>query len=281
MTRVWHNTHLTPAVRIGQDRRITGGLIHDGKLRETRTEVVYVTPKSWGGGSIYGSFCFEMEWREIAKNRRLYWVEENLSYENPISRFLLSWNEVSHLPVTPYDPEVDDGPLRLFGGRWFWMGSSVPEIVVDDPINTISLTQLTFDTHRDGYCHPTRGTSCRERGVGGSWDAQTSFLARLLGDPAIGMEDLMVRDGAFTHGVYSALVTLYRRLFSKQAWGGPLADDELGRDAVVSACFAYHLGDRERSRRMLGLLETEDRAERVFLELIRDRFAFPSFAWQD
>lgn len=72
MTTVWHNTHLTPAVRIAQDRRITGGLIYDGKLRDTRTEVVYLTQKYWPDGNIYGSFCFEVEWAEIAKNRALY-----------------------------------------------------------------------------------------------------------------------------------------------------------------------------------------------------------------
>lgn len=278
---VWHNTHLSPALRIAEDRRISGGLIYEGKLQQTRTEVVYLTPKTWGGGSIYGSFCFEAVWSEIAKGRKLYWVEENASYQNPISRFLLSWYDVSHLPVTPYDPVHDTGPLRRVGDKWWWLSTTVPEIVVDDPLYTISLLQLKFDTHRDGYCHHTRGNSCREKGVGGSWDAQTSFLARLLADPSLGMEDLLVRDGGFTHGVYGGLSTLYRRLFSGQSWAGPVDDDERGLDCVTAACVAYHLGDRPRAKRLLGMLDAEGRAERLFLEAIRSRFAFPTFNWMD
>jgi hypothetical protein len=281
METVWHNTHLVPAIRIGQDRRISGGLIYDGKLRQSRTEVVYVTPKPWGGGSIYGSFCFQMEWVEIAKGRQLYWVEENLAHENPISRFLLSWNDVSALPVTPYDPTRDNGPLRLSGDRWFWLSTTVPEIVIDDVIYTISLSRLTFDLHRDGYCHPTRGFSCRERGHRGSTDAQTSFVARLLGDPAVGLEDLLVSDGSLTPGVYGALSTLYRRLLGKRNWGGPIDDYTLATDTVTSACLAYHLGEPDRAKRLLDMIDSDERAETVFRDLIRRRFAFEAFDWQD
>jgi hypothetical protein len=278
MTTVWHNTHLVPALRIAEDRRISGGLVEDGKLHETRTEVVYVTPKSWGDGSIYGSFCFEMPWAELAKGRHLYWVEENVNVQNPISRFLLSWDGASRLPVTPYDPESDDGPLRRVGGRWFWLSTIVPEIVVDDPIFTINMTQLSFDLHRDGYCHPRRW-SCSERGPGGSSDAQTSFLARMLADPRIEMQDLLVRGEGFTHGVMGPLMTLDRRLCLKQAWGGPIVDDVRATDAITAACLAYHHGERERAKRLMGLIDTEARAERLFLEVIRGRFGLPGFIW--
>lgn len=279
MTTVWHHTHLTPALRIAEDRKISGGLIYEGKLRDTRTEVVYLTPKTWGGGSIYGSFCFEASWKEIAKGRNLYWVEENTTYQNPISRFLLSWNDVEHLPVTHYDPERDVGPLRQIGDKWFWLNTIVPEIVVDDPVYTTSMLRLTFDTHREGYCHPTRGWSCCERGAGGSMDAQASFMARVLSDHSLGMEDLMVKDGVLGFSMISGLTTLYRRLMGKQSWGGPVADDTIGMDAFTSACLAYHLGDRERGRRLLGLIDTEERAERLFLEAVRSRFSVPTFNW--
>lgn len=281
MVTVSHNTHLSPALRIAEDRCITGGLIYEGKLGETRSEFVYLTPKTWGGGSIYGSFCFEAEWKEIATNRALYWVEEKTGYQTPICRFLLSWYDVTHLPVTRYDPELDNGPLRLVDGRWFWLNSVVPEIVVDDPIHTISLLRLTFDTHRDEYCHHTRGANCRERGAGGSGDAHTSFVARLLGDESLGMDDLIVMDGSLTFGVYNGFASLWRRLFGGQSWGGPVADDVVGVDLVSSACLAYHFGDRDRARRLIGQMDTEARADRLFLEAIRTRLSFPTFNWND
>jgi hypothetical protein len=155
----------------------------------------------------------------------------------------------------------------------------VPEIVVDDPVYTTSMLRLTFDTHREGYCHPTRGSSCRERGAGGSIDAQASFMARILSDPTLGMEDLMVKDGVLGFSMTSGLTTLHRRLIGKQSWCGPVADDTIGMDVFTSACLAYHLGDRERGRRLLGLIDTEERAERLFLEAIRDRFGVPTFNW--
>lgn len=281
MTMVWHNTHLTPALRIAEDHRIAGGLIYEGKLRETRTEVVHVTPKTWGGGSIYGSFCFETAWTDLAASRKLYWVEENHSYANPICRFLLSWYDVGHLPVVPYDPETHDGPLRLVNGKWFWLSTIVPEIVVDDPIYTSTVTQLTFDRHREDYCHYTRSQSCREMGVSGSGAAQASFVARLVGGGALGMEQLIVRDGTLTAGVYNALQSLWGSLFKRHEWGGAIADDLIATDAISGACLAHHLGDPDRAKRLMSLIDTEERAERLFLDLIRTRLDFPAFKWLD
>lgn len=179
------------------------------------------------------------------------------------------------------DPENADGPLRLVGGKWYWLSSSVPEIVVVDDIPVVSLTRLAFEKHREIYCHLDRGGSCREKGHSGSLDADVSFVAHLLGSGAMGMDDLMVRDGGFGFGVEGGFTSLWVRLFRGHEWGGPLADDVTAVDAITSACRAYCAGDRDKAKRLMALIDTEERAERLFLDLIRTRFDIPGYTWRD
>lgn len=272
---------MIPAIRIAEDRQISVSLIYDGKLRESRTEVAYLSPKRWGGGSIYGSFCFDVSWAAISEHRKLYWVEANRAFRNPIARFLLSWHDVGRLDVTPYDPTKDNGPLRAVGDKWYWLDSSVPEIVIDDPIPASDLVRLIFDDHRQGYCNYTKNSSCPEMDAGKCLEAQASFIARLLGGGALGLEELMVDGTGFAWGVYGAFQTLWRRLFSKRMWGGPVTADEIALDIIVGACLAYNAGERERAQRLMDLIDTEERAERMFCDLIRARFEFPTFKWDD
>jgi hypothetical protein len=279
-TGVWHYTHMMPAVRIAEDQQISGRLIYDGKLLATRTEVAYLSPKQWGGGSIYGSFCFEASWPEIHGPRKLYWVEENRSYQNPIARFLLSWNDMTRLPVTPYDPTTDDGPLRLVGDKWYWLKTCVPEIVIDDPVPFSALRRLTFDSHRQGYCHHTKSRSCSEMDAAKRMDVQTSFVARLVGGGAIGLQDLMVDGDDFAWGVRSGFTYLWLRLFKGHSWDGPIADDVGAADLIAGACLTYHAGDVGRAKRLMALIDTEERAERIFRDMIRKRFDFPTFDWE-
>lgn len=276
---VWHYTHMLPAIRIAEDRQISVGLIYDGKLLATRTEVAYLSPKRWGGGSIYGSFCFEASWPKIQQHRKLYWVEENRKYQNPIARFLLSWHDVKDLPVTPYDPTTDDGPLRLVGDKWYWLNTCVPEIVIDDPIPFSQLTRLTFESHRQGYCHHTKSRTCSEMDAAKRIDVQTAFVARLVGGGAIGLEDLMVDGDDFAWGVYNGFSYLWRRMFKANGWGGPIANDVAAADVIGGACLAYHSGDKDQAKRLMALIDTEERAERLFREMIRTRFDFPTFDW--
>ena len=50
-----------------------------------------------------------------------------------------------------------------------------------------------------------------------------------------------------------------------------------GRRRYIGACMAYHVGHRDEAKRLICMIDTEDRANRVFQEMIRTRLAFPTF----
>jgi len=79
-------------------------------------------------------FEFEIDWADVSVDRKMYWVDENRSRASAIYRFMLSANDLSALPVTPYYPVTDNGPIRQVGDQWLWATGYAAEIVVDDDV---------------------------------------------------------------------------------------------------------------------------------------------------
>lgn len=277
---LWHGTHLTAALRIAEDRMIAGGLIYDGKLLETRTEVIYFSPNTWGDGSRYGSFQFEIEWKTLIDGRSLYWVEPIRAYQIPIYRFLVSRHDVRHLPVVPYNPDIDEGPLRRAGDQWFWATGWAAEIVIDEAVPVHDLSRLRFEKHHDNYCSEWwLSGSCREKGWSGSWNAHAKLAACLLGRPLKTLNDLLVENDLVSSGVEGALSQLWVKLIKGAKYGGPISADDAATDLVRAACLTFHAGDLERARRTIGLIDTQERADQALLTAIIQEFGIPSFDW--
>lgn len=271
---------MTSALRIAEDRMISGGLIYDGKLRDTRTEVIYFSPNTWGNGSRYGSFQFEINWSTLIDGRSLYWVEAIRDYQIPIYRFLVSRRNVSHLPVQAYDPELDTGPLRRMGDEWYWATGSAAEVVIDEAVPVHDISRLRFDKHHDDYCSEWwLNGKCPEKGWSGSWNAHAKLVACLLGRPLKTLNQLLVEHDILAFGVESALSQVWVRLINGRKFGGSITDDETATQLILSALLTFHAGDTDGARRIIDLIDTRERAERVLLEAIRQRFDTPSFNW--
>lgn len=51
-------------------------------------------------------------------------------------------------------------------------------------------------------------------------------------------------------------------------------------DVILAACMTYQVGDRDEAKRLMSIIDTEDRANRVFREMIRTPFGLPTFDWE-
>ncbi len=279
LTWLTHGTHLTEASRIAEDGRIAGGLIYDGKLRTTRTEVIYFSPNTWHGGSRYGAFDFVVEWETLAQGRSLYWVEAIKSYKIPIYRFLLSQRNPVGLAVTPYDPKADLGPIRQIGTEWFWARGYAAEVVIDEAWSLSDTLRLNFVKHHDDYCS-LKNRHCPEAGWGKSWRKHAAFMGWLLGRGLVSLNEQLVEAGKVSDEAQSALGHLHRAIIDSENFGGPIADDENAKAVVRAAGLLMHGGQLKQARQVMALIDTEDRASRVFRDLVADQFGFSSFEFE-
>ncbi len=128
--------HVPEARRILEDERIKAGLVHDeSRLKSSRVCVTWLSANTWRYGSIYGNVQFTFDWRSIVKGRRVYWVEAMEGYKPAAYRFLLTDRDLTGSSyVKSYDPEIDNGPLKQKGSKWYWNGKYTSEFMIDEDL---------------------------------------------------------------------------------------------------------------------------------------------------
>jgi len=182
LDHVFHIAHLPEAFQIIEAGRIKAGLVYDeSRLTTTRTSVSWFSANQWAWGSIYGSVQFTFDWRDLAEDRKIYWVEAIDRYNPHAYRFLLA-REVDDqkLPsgVVSYDPRKSGGPLLLDGDEWLWNGSYTSEFMIDSDRELSRCRGIQTVSHNRSLC--TLATSCGEM-EWGSGKAATLLITRLLG----------------------------------------------------------------------------------------------------
>src|SRR5260370_16025470 len=88
---VYHISHIEDAYRIFEDGRIRSSLVWDeSKLRNTRTCVSWLSPNVWASGSIYGNITFAFDWKDLVRDKHLFWVEAMTRYNPHAYRILVT-----------------------------------------------------------------------------------------------------------------------------------------------------------------------------------------------
>ena len=169
---VRHVAHIPHARRIVEDGRIKAGLVYDeSKLNTTRLSVAWVSANTWAWGSLYGTVEFQFSWADLIERfPRIYWVEEMPDYRPPAYRFLLSDSKQPSSLMERYDPERDEGPLRTWGGKWYWNCEYTSEFMITEDLPLRRSTGLAFVQHSRDYC--------RLDGSGSSIDASNRHRRR-------------------------------------------------------------------------------------------------------
>ncbi|MBK1969754.1 hypothetical protein JIX59_10430 [Brevundimonas diminuta] len=276
MTSVRHGTHLTSGVRIAQDGKIAADLIYDGKLANTRTRVVFLSPNSWHDGSRYGTLEFEMAWPGVLDGRTLYWVEALRNYAIPIHRFILSRRPpISGL--TAYDPINDDGPIRLVGDQWFRVSDTACEILVDEDIPVDEIDAFSVTRHHERFCSQRR-RPCEEAG-GGFIRTSRRFQAALLGGGLTGLNRLMLRDGKLTgdaeHGTYALLLALG----GQKGFMGVVTHPAQAMLVLRGALLLLAGGDQTGAADLARLLASANARDDLVRDMIRKHYDLPTWDW--
>ena len=90
LEQVTHVSHTTDAIRVIEDHRIRSSLVYDESCLNTkRTQVSWVSPKTWVDGYIYGNVAFAFDWVQLVAGKKIYWVEYRRTSGQDICRFLI------------------------------------------------------------------------------------------------------------------------------------------------------------------------------------------------
>jgi hypothetical protein len=180
---VRHIAHIEDAIRIMEDGLIRSSLVWDeSRLKNSRTCVSWVSPNSWGHGSIYGNVSFEFDWNTLGSGKKLYWVEAITTYHPHAYRILVSdqnyesWDE---LVPYPYDVKERKGPIYWDGKTWYRNARYIGELLIDRDLPLHECREIRFMYHNPRICKKN-GSICKHIKLS-NHEAGAIVLANLIG----------------------------------------------------------------------------------------------------
>jgi hypothetical protein len=277
LTTVRHIAHVPHARRIIEDRRVKAGLVYDeSRLNTSRISVAWVSANTWALGSIYGTVEFQFAWSDLVANQKIYWVEAMTSYRPPAYRLLLSKRDIASKIIVSYDPEKDEGPLRLKDGKYYWNAAYTSEFMIEDDLLLNRSTGLNFVTHHPDYCRPFR-EGCKDRQkqptpqlTGGR------ILSFVLGN-GLHVLDKQVKSSAADEpsNLDIAYEGLAKSLSSQVQFISAISADDASQD-VVRGSLALYGGDQvDQARRPLALTSSKDDFTKALKAIIGEHFGEP------
>lgn len=280
LIEVHHVVHLRTSRRILEDQGLRAGLIHDeSKLNKSRLCVTWLSANDWENhkGSIYGTVRFTFEWQKIIAGRSLYWVEA-MEYKNVAYRLLVTNRDMSYdKRVTPFDPTVEQGPVRLVTNRWYWNGKYTSEFMVESDISLSDAKSVSFVTHSD----------CRE-----SWNcteekivkhtAATQTLAFLLGNNIHCADHLLQKNNDLNVEAESCVNYLWSALGRKvDRFGGVLKDTKSTEDVLLGALALYGSGQHAAAIETIKTINSQEVFTAALAAIIRRHFGLPNWQMPD
>jgi hypothetical protein len=276
---VFHVAHLRASRRILEDGYLRAGLVNDGSLLdETRTCVTFMSANSWTDGSVYGTVRWTYSWPELVANKRFYWVEARTNNAYPIYRILVSDRDPDELPaLTPYDPVVDEGPLRTQGGVWYRNSmNKVSEFLFDGDLRLDDCKDFDFVRHHPKFCY-LRG-SCSEKHYYPQ-DAASQTMAFVFGNGIRSLDAILERGNKwdksrrFSSVVDDGLAEFYRRLGTGQKKpAGDIHDPDESVAIVRGAMALYGTGQFRPAKDLIWQLRDVEVLEAAIVRIVNDHF---------
>jgi len=275
---VHHIVHVQICRRILEDRKLRAGIIGDESiLRTSRISVVWLSANYWHNGSIYGSVRFSFDWKTIARDRNIYWVEAR-RYNNPAYRFLITSRDLSgDKRLQSYDPETDIGPLRKKRGVWYWNRKCTSEFMVDQDISLSDVVSFDFVSH--AKCRDS--LNCKEEKYG----YQTTggqVMSFVLGNGAHCLDKVLIEGKDLTFVARGALNSIYRALRPKGGRFNGVLRRRASIGAVIRGALALHgSGQRLEAMELISTIRDENTFEKGLERVVSKHFDFPNWEFDD
>lgn len=263
LSDVHHVAHARDARRIIEDGRMKARPVYDESiLNSTRTHVTWVSPNTWNQGSIYGTVAFSFPWGTAVEGKHIYWVEAITKYSPSACRFLVTDQVNPAGGVKPYDPNIDDGPLRYSKGTWYWNSKICLELMLEQDLPLADCREVRFVRHHPAICRLHRNDCAEQVTQEGRSTART--VAFILGSGSHGADNGLLPDVGLPKGrrsttaIETGLSHLYFSLSGRNKIGGAFRVSPEARSVVRAAMVQYALGRRSQARRLVRLLASAE-----------------------
>lgn len=281
LTRVSHVTHLHRAKKIIRDCEIKSQLVYDESiLNQSRTTVVWVSPKEWPAGYRYGSVAFDFNWRVLSSEKHFYWVESIPAYHPAACRILVSEQQGLERLVTclqPYDPGKSDGPLRVVDRDWFFNDEYTLELMFDENLPLQRMDGLRFVTHHRDFCCEQRylsNTRCEDRSM------EVSDIGAQVAATIIGLQNYTIRDKLRVYegewwlrpSTLTAVNGAWRAIRPLDADHGPVSDLDFARKIVRAALMHLAHNQIPHARSLTAQLCDPTLYDQAFTSIVNNHF---------
>jgi hypothetical protein len=274
---VTHVSHVKDAVRVIEDRRVRSSLVYDESCLNTkRTQVSWVSPKTWANGYLYGNVAFAFDWAKLVKGKKVYWVEHRRTTGQDICRFLICEEEFKDHPLAEYDYTKPRGPLYFDadGKQWYHNNRVTSEymILADLPLSDCKC--IRFVDHHRVYCNKSKGACSdlgRDHGRAGA-----VVVATLIGTGVTHASEFFESDykpGEIDSSVENAVWRMRQGIVDKfdPAHSGSLPTAQHA-EIMKAAVMAFGCGQKTRVATLLGLFPDKASVETAFYACIDEFF---------
>jgi hypothetical protein len=204
------------------------------------------------------------------------WVEVQKNYNPKACRFLITDEDVSHLPVQLYNASRDEGPLRYAEGLWYWNWTYTGEFMLQSTLWLSDCHKVDFIKHHDAYCSIG---GCNDRGKDGD-RAAGRVIAYVLSRGINIIDDPLITTKpkkALSFAVYRGL---WRILFALGASAGNLEGSlktDVSVDAALrAALLQYAAGELDAAKQTASLIGSGEIFRRRLSNLVEDHFGLKS-----
>ncbi|GAA2858124.1 hypothetical protein GGQ99_002382 [Aminobacter niigataensis] len=275
--------HMQDALKSIEDGRVAARLVYDeSKLNKSRLPVVWTSANSWADGSIYGNVEFCFEWARLVSGMEFYWVEAITKYKPPAYRLLVSMPGAS-LPnglVAQYNPAVDDGPIKLVAGKWFWNGTNTSEIMF---AHDLSLEQATigFVDHHPRMCR-YGGSQCPER-THKNYHASSRVLSHILAKNVQTLDKQLSpqNSGGRNYVLDHATTWLWLKLIQSPPDGGPVNDPKDAANVMLGALALVSMGKMEAAKSTAGTIANKTLRKNALAQIVADHFGIAQWTFEN
>jgi len=278
LTTVRHIAHVQAARRIIEDGQIKAGLVYDqSKLNKSRVSVAWVSANTWAFGSIYGTVEFQFAWPDLIGGRRVYWVE-SMNYQPKAYRLLLSNRDIPPGLIQPYNPVIDQGPLRFYDGKYYWNTAFTSEFMIEDDLSLDQCTGVRFVEHHPQYCGPFGNAFCEERAKQPPPEETGSkILAFVLGAGRHELDKHLKPPAHQSMELQRAYAGLESILPAEVQFGGATSANDDCQMVVCASLLHYGTGQTLQARNLLSLIASKDKFTTALKQIVRTHFDEPDW----
>ncbi len=271
---LYHTSHLSDALRIVEDRKISANLVRDKSLlNETRLCVVWTSPNTWYHGSMYGNVGFKVDFDEFLLGKYMYWVEIMKAYNPDAIRLVVSESKLS-VDLPRIHPRKFGYPLYCDEDeQWFRLDKYNYEIMLTQDVRIATCSRIEFFDHHQSLCNKY-SSRCSDLGMEDS-TAREKFVAFTVSriDKIVAMKLFPEnkerdRQGPVTYSCNALL----RWICKTSAEEKEARDRDTSYHLIRSALYYYSVDEDKIATACIRAIGNEKRAVRSLLAVVKKTF---------